>query len=98
MRDEERRKAADLFGTEDEPSALATQIKSKKSAGFVVPTFTNGDDDHHRDRIYTEEEKSKMRAAIKNATTLTEMLKLEKDMAEGRIPAHVLEGVEPMEV
>ena len=68
-----------------------------KSKGFVVPTFTNGDDKSSKDRIYTDDEKKRMRAAILNASSLEEMAKLEKDFAEGRIPAHVLEGGEPME-
>jgi hypothetical protein len=38
-----------------------------------------------------------MRAAILNASSLAEMARLEKDFAEGRIPAYILEGGEPME-
>lgn len=97
VRDEERRKATELFGTAEEPSELATKIKGQKSKGFVVPTFTNGADTPTKERIWTEEEKSRMRAAIRNASTLAEMAKLEKDLAEGRIPAYVLEGGDPME-
>lgn len=67
-----------------------------KSKGFVVPSFTNGGDSS-KDRIYTDDEKKRMRAAILNASSLAEMAKLEKDFAEGRIPAHILEGPEPME-
>ncbi len=68
-----------------------------KSKGFVVPSFTNGDEASSKDRIYTEDEKRRMRAAILNASSLDEMARLEKDFAEGRIPAHILEGGEPME-
>ncbi|KAF1965364.1 small nuclear ribonucleo protein U2, A [Bimuria novae-zelandiae CBS 107.79] len=97
VRDVERRQAAELFGTAEEPSELASKIKGQKSKGFVVPTFTNGADTPTKDRIWTEEEKNKMRAAIKNAKTLAEMARLEKDFSEGRIPAYVLEGGDPME-
>lgn len=97
VRDTERRKATELFGTADEPSELASKIKGMKSKGFVVPTYTNGADSPSKERIWTEEEKSKMRAAIKAASTLAEMARLEKDLAEGRIPAYVLEGGDPME-
>ena len=38
-----------------------------------------------------------MRAAIKAAGSLAEMARLEKDFAEGRIPAYVLEGGDAME-
>jgi len=68
-----------------------------KSKGFVVPSFTNSTDDSSKDRIYTEDEKKRMRAAILNASSLAEMAKLEKDFAQGRIPAHILEGGDPME-
>jgi hypothetical protein len=68
-----------------------------KSKGFVVPSSTNGDDKATKDRIYTEDEKKRMRQAILTASSLAEMAKLEKDFAEGRIPAHVLEGGDPME-
>jgi hypothetical protein len=68
-----------------------------KSKGFVVPSFTNGADDSSKDRIYTDDEKKRMRAAILNASSLAEMASLERDFAEGRIPAYVLEGGEPME-
>lgn len=68
-----------------------------KSKGFVVPTFANGDAGSVKERIWTDEEKKRMRAAIQAAGSLAEMARLEKDFAEGRIPAHILEGGDPME-
>lgn len=68
-----------------------------KSKGFVVPTFSNGDDGKFKERIWTDAEKKKMRAAIQAAGSLAEMARLEKDFSEGRIPAYVLEGGDPME-
>jgi hypothetical protein len=97
VRDTERRKATEIFGTAGEPSELATKIKGQKSKGFVVPNYTNGADTPTKERIWTEEEKNRMRAAIKNANSLAEMARLEKDFSEGRIPAYVLEGGDPME-
>ena len=72
---------------------------STKSKSFVVPTFSNGDDTSAPSgrRIYTENEKKRMRLAITNATSLEEVTRLEKDWNEGRIPAHLLEAGEPME-
>ena len=67
-----------------------------KSKGFQVPSY-NGSDDSTKDRIYTDDEKKRMRAAILNASSLAEMARLEKDFAEGRIPAHILEAGDPME-
>ena len=98
IRDVERTKATELFGTAEEPSELATSIKGTKSKGFVVPSFANGGaDTPTRERIWTEGEKAKMRAAIKSASSLAEMARLEKDFMEGRIPAYVLEGGDAME-
>ncbi|KAL5114806.1 Serine/threonine-protein kinase [Pleosporales sp. CAS-2024a] len=98
VRDVERNKAAELFGTQDEPTELASKIMGIKSKGFVVPSLSNGADTlSSKDRIYTDDEKKRMRAAILNATSLAEMARLEKDFAEGRIPAHILEGGDPME-
>jgi hypothetical protein len=117
VRDVERQKAAELFGTAEEPTDLAskvcplarialtlvchmltiTQIMGVKSKGFTVPSYANGANDSNKDRIYTDDEKKRMRAAILNASSLAEMARLEKDFAEGRIPAHILEGGEPME-
>lgn len=98
IRDVDRKKAAELFGTIDEPTELATTIKGTKSKGFVVPSFANGGDDSSaKERIWTDEEKAKMRAAIKSAGSLEQMARLEKDFLEGRIPAYVLEGGEAME-
>lgn len=96
VKDIERQKAAELFGTTEEPTELATQIMGVKSKGFVAPT-TNGADSNGKERIYTDDEKRRMRAAIQAASSLAEMARLEKDFAEGRIPAHILEGGEPME-
>jgi hypothetical protein len=68
-----------------------------KSKGFVVPSLSNGDTGSTKERIWTDEEKRKMRAAIQGASSLAEMTRLEKDFAEGRIPSYVLEGADPME-
>ncbi|KAH8728685.1 small nuclear ribonucleoprotein U2, A [Phaeosphaeriaceae sp. PMI808] len=93
----ERNKATALFGTPEEPTELASKIMGVKSKGFVVPSFTNGTDDSSKGRIYTDDEKKRMKAAINNATSLAEMAKLEKDFAEGIIPAYILEGGDAME-
>lgn len=96
VKDVERKKAEELFGTSEEPTELASKIMGVKSKGFVVPS-TNGADSNKQDRIYTDDEKKRMRAAIQQASSLAEMARLEKDFAEGRIPAHILEGGDPME-
>lgn len=97
VKDVERKKAEELFGTSEEPTELASKIMGVKSKGFVVPTTNGADNAGSKDRIYTEDEKRRMRAAIQAATSLAEMARLEKDFAEGRIPAHILEGGDAME-
>jgi hypothetical protein len=68
-----------------------------KSTGFIAPTLINGGNDSGKDRIYTDDEKKRMKDAIRNTSSLAEMTKLERDFAEGRIPAHILEGGDSME-
>lgn len=97
VKDVERKKAEALFGTSEEPTELASKIMGVKSKGFVVPTMNGADNTNGKDRIYTDDEKRRMRAAIQAATSLAEMARLEKDFAEGRIPAHILEGGDAME-
>ncbi|KAG9198961.1 hypothetical protein G6514_009238 [Epicoccum nigrum] len=97
VKDVEREKARELFGTSEEPTELASKIMGVKSKGFVVPTTNGAADAHAKERIYTDDEKRRMRAAIQAASSLAEMARLEKDFAEGRIPAHILEGGDAME-
>lgn len=98
VRDVERKKATELFGTREEPTELASKIMGVKSKGFVVPNLTEGPESSNKERIYTDDEKKRMRAAILNASSLAEMAKLEKDFAEGRIPAYILEKGDMMEM
>lgn len=97
VRDVERKKAENLFGTVEEPTELASKIMGIKSKNFTVSTYTPGAEESTKERIYTDEEKNRMRAAILNASSLAEMARLEKDFAEGRIPQHILEGGDPKE-
>lgn len=69
-----------------------------KSKGGFVPTFAGDEDRNAKQRIWTDEEKRKMKAAIQRAGSLAEMAALEKDFAEGRIPKYVLEAPDPMEM
>jgi hypothetical protein len=68
-----------------------------KSKGFVVPSFSDPDADSGKQRIWTDAERKKMRAAIDRAGSLAEIEALEKDLKEGRIPKWVLDGPDPME-
>ncbi|OQO09520.1 hypothetical protein B0A48_04922 [Cryoendolithus antarcticus] len=88
----ERTKAQEIFGTLAEPSTAARAILATKgrSAGFAAPT-TNGAPSAKRVKL-SDKEKLRMEALVKNAKSLAEIAKLEKDISEGRIPASVLDS------
>jgi len=89
VRDAERKIAGELFGTTAEPSALASKIMGIKSRTFDVPT-TNGSGPtsakNYRVKL-TEKERKKVEELIRNAKSLQEIIKLEKELNEGRVPA-----------
>ncbi|KAJ5042603.1 leucine-rich repeat-domain-containing protein [Bipolaris maydis] len=79
VRDVERKKAQELFGS------------------FVVPTFANGPDSS-KERIYTTTKERGWRAAILNASSPGgDGVSWRRILQKGRIPAHILEGGDPME-
>lgn len=91
VRDVERVRAKELFGTIDAPSALASKISGIKSRG--VGTFDTSTDSTSATtsskafRVQlTDKEKKRFEKLIRNAKSLQEIAKLEKDLNEGRIP------------
>lgn len=94
MRDVERERAKELFGTVDAPNALATRIMGIKSHG--AGTFETGADTSrttatsksYRVKL-TDKEKKRVEKLIRNATSLQEISRLEKELNEGRIPGGV---------
>ncbi|KAL9027662.1 MAG: hypothetical protein Q9196_003850 [Gyalolechia fulgens] len=92
VKDAERSKATELFGTVKEPSALASKIMGIKSRTFDIPgasaTGTHGaqpGDKNYRVKL-TEKEKKRVEVLIRNAKSLEEIARLEKELNEGRIP------------
>ncbi|KAI4178062.1 MAG: hypothetical protein LQ348_005698 [Seirophora lacunosa] len=92
VKDAERTKATELFGTTKEPSALASKIMGIKSRTFDLPgasaSASNGiqpGDKNYRVKL-TEKEKKRVETLIRNAKSLQEITKLEKELNEGRIP------------
>ncbi|MCJ1465032.1 U2 snRNP complex subunit [Pseudocyphellaria aurata] len=89
VKDVERRKAKELFGTAKEPSALASTIIGIKSRTFDIPSSTlNGavsSDKTYRIKL-TPQERKRVEILIRNAKSLQEIAKLEKELNEGRIP------------
>lgn len=91
MKDVEREKAKELFGTEAEPTALASKIMGTKSRTFDVGAASaNGKvasgEKSMRVKL-TETERKRVEKMIREAKSLQEIARLEKELNEGRIPA-----------
>lgn len=91
VRDVERKQAQELFGTAEEPTELATKIRGVKSRTFDpssagVNGQAAGREKGVRTRL-TDSEKKRVERMIQNAKSFQEIERIEKDLAEGRIPA-----------
>ncbi|KAF2838918.1 U2 small nuclear ribonucleoprotein A [Patellaria atrata CBS 101060] len=90
VKDSEKKKAKELFGTKDAPTSLAAKIMGIKSRTFDVPS-ENGISSGKSYRVQlTDEEKKRVQERIKNAKSLDEIARLEKELNEGRIPAGII--------
>jgi len=89
VKDVERQKATEIFGTAAEPSALASKIMGVKSRTFDVPS-ANGTSFGATSKNYrvklTDKERRKVEEMIKNAKSLQDIIRLEKELNEGRVP------------
>ncbi|PYH85619.1 U2-associated snRNP A [Aspergillus uvarum CBS 121591] len=89
VKDAEREKATELFGTADEPSALASKIMGVKSRTFDVPASAQvgaaGGDRAVRVKL-TDRERKRVEKLIREAKSLQEITRLERELNEGRIP------------
>lgn len=93
MREAERDKAKELFGTFEAPTELAQSIiavRSRHATGAIVAPAVNGVGKGAKVKI-TEKERKRFEALVKKATTLSEVQRLEKAFAEGKLPAGVSE-------
>jgi U2 small nuclear ribonucleoprotein A' len=99
VKDAERAKAIELFGTQEEPSALASKIMGIKSRTFDVPS--TGADGTARAAAgekairvqLTAKERKRVENMIREAKSLQEITRLEKELNEGRIPGGALDGL-----
>ncbi|CAK41973.1 hypothetical protein CBS63078_7753 [Aspergillus niger] len=96
VKDAEREKATELFGTAEEPSALASKIMGIKSRTFDVPSGAGGADrgapaDKAVRVKLTEKERKRVEKMIREAKSLQEISRLEKELNEGRIPGGALD-------
>lgn len=87
VKDSERSKAKEIFGTHEAPTELAQGIlaaSANKSMNYIAPA-ANGTAKPSRVTL-NDREKARVHALIKNAKSMTEVERLEKDISEGRIP------------
>ena len=94
----ERAKAAELFGSASEPSALASKIMGMKSVGLEGTSSSSASYSELSgaaakvSRVrFTEKEKAKVQELIRAAKTMRDVERLEKDLAEGRVPREAME-------
>ncbi|EAL91510.1 U2 snRNP complex subunit [Aspergillus fumigatus] len=99
VKDAERAKAKELFGTAEEPTALASKIMGIKSRTFDVPS--GGAERAPADKAVrvklTEKERKRVEKMIREARSLQEITRLEKELNEGRIPGGALDAGEDSE-
>ncbi|KAF3767770.1 L domain-like protein [Cryphonectria parasitica EP155] len=88
----ERDKAAELFGTAEEPTELASKIMGIRSTGFNAAAANGAAAPRSRMKRLklTDKEKQRLQERIKKAGSLEEIIRLEKDLEEGRLPPGIL--------
>lgn len=116
VKDVERAKATELFGTSDAPTALASKVRCplmlslptflliqphqilniksraiESGAGAAPTPITGGSDRIARVKL-TETERKRVEHLIRNAKSMQEITRLEKELNEGRVPAGVADG------
>jgi U2 small nuclear ribonucleoprotein A' len=88
VKDVERAKAKELFGTVQQPSALASKIMGIKSRAFDASSAaaTTGPTEKAIRVKLTDAERKRVEKMIRDAKSLQEITRLEKELNEGRIP------------
>ncbi|EEQ88976.1 U2 snRNP complex subunit [Blastomyces dermatitidis] len=100
VKDVERHRAAELFGTPSNPTPLTSKIMGIKSRTFDVSASTFGTTTRDASsqqagerpiRVkLTEKERKRVEKMIREAKSLQEITKLERELNEGRIPGGAL--------
>jgi U2 small nuclear ribonucleoprotein A' len=83
-----------LFGTETEPTELASKILGVKSRTFDAGVSTNGrvaEKNTMRVKL-TDSERKRVQALVAAAKSMQEISRIERELAEGRIPAGCADG------
>lgn len=91
VRDQEREDAKELFGTSEEPTELASKIKGVKSKAIDTGAITNGklaagSGGKAFRAVLSDSEKKRVQQMLQNAKSMAEIDRIEKDLAEGRVP------------
>ncbi|KAF8427497.1 leucine-rich repeat-domain-containing protein [Tirmania nivea] len=84
VKDVERKRATELFGTIDDPSPLAAKIMGIKSRTFDLGPSSSSGEKEFSTRL-TDEERKVLEARIRNAKSLDEIARLEKELREGML-------------
>jgi U2 small nuclear ribonucleoprotein A' len=90
----ERTSAAELFGTEAEPTELASKILGIKSRTFDAGAATiirTAEKKTMRVKL-TDSEKKRVQTLVASAKTMQEISRIERELAEGKIPAGCADG------
>ncbi|TVY55186.1 U2 small nuclear ribonucleoprotein A' [Lachnellula cervina] len=99
VKDAEREKGKEIFGTHKEPSILASKIMGVKSKTFDTPS-ANGVSAMATSKNYrvklTDKERKKVEELIRNAKSLQDIQRLERELNEGRVPV-AAQGDDAME-
>jgi len=82
VKDAERKRAGELFGTEKEPSPLAAKIMGVKSRTFDLGEPVNLGRKDYAVRLTADERKT-LEEKIRAAKSLEEVARLEKDLRDG---------------
>ncbi|RYP16851.1 hypothetical protein DL765_004872 [Monosporascus sp. GIB2] len=91
VKDAERKRAEELFGTAEEPTDLASKLMGIKSKTFdaSLSSSSSGVATKMSRMKLTDKEKKRLQDMIKKATSLDEITRLETMLREGRLPAGV---------
>ena len=83
-----------MFGTHAEPTELASKILGVKSRTFDAGVATNGRGPEKKTMRFklTDSEKKRVQALVASAKSMQEISRIERELAEGRIPPGCADG------
>ncbi|CAM1511205.1 Fc.00g087180.m01.CDS01 [Cosmosporella sp. VM-42] len=89
VKEAERETGRELFGTVEEPTALASKIMGIRTKTFEVSSNGTASSSKLSRIKLTDAEKKRLQERIKKATSLQEIIALEKELNEGRLPSGI---------